>query len=564
MSINNHTANIPVEDAAYRQMMGLFEEAPLRERFSRTLRGLNAPYDSGDHKYAVLQIQRLAAPVLALLLTAMLISLLLAIQQRGTAPPPGRIVAISEPLNDPPPDFAPIPEPPTEPTTINPTTFVGVNAAPVDMPLAPLPQPPTPRPPQTPGADKRVVKAINIGGVLVLTTQPQRTGKGREELGKKYGIPPEVEESVMRGLRWLKARQLGDGSWPGQKTAMTGLALLTFLAHGEVPGDTSPEFGQTVEKGLRFLISSQGEDGLFEHKDGNNYSHPIAAYALCEAYSMTKNPLLKEPAEKAVAHIVKGQHESGGWDYKMNPATDRDDTSYMGWCAQALKAAEIAEPVGLEVDGLDEACAKAVRGFRKNSHPQGGFGYTAPARGGLSGVGALCMQLLGAAAAPEVAAAMRFLEPASFSFESWEEQPYSGSSPVYYWYYITQAKFQQGGSDWEKWMPKFTSELVRRQVVEKDSVADHEGKMQDAGYWDSPSKGESHSTGGRPVKAIVYSGGVKGEDAEQLGGRIQDTCLCTLQLLVYSRYLPTFVKIEVEEAPPTVIAEKDVPVTVVW
>lgn len=103
MSINNHTANIPVEDAAYRQMMGLFEEASLRERFSRTLRGLNAPYDSGDHKYAVLQIQRLAAPVLALLLTAMLVSLLLAIQQRGTAPPPGRIVAISEPLNAPPP-----------------------------------------------------------------------------------------------------------------------------------------------------------------------------------------------------------------------------------------------------------------------------------------------------------------------------------------------------------------------------------------------------------------------------------------------------------------------------
>ena len=35
MSINNDTADITVEDAAYRQMMGLCEEAPLRERFSR-------------------------------------------------------------------------------------------------------------------------------------------------------------------------------------------------------------------------------------------------------------------------------------------------------------------------------------------------------------------------------------------------------------------------------------------------------------------------------------------------------------------------------------------------
>jgi hypothetical protein len=33
--------------------------------------------------------------------------------------------------------------------------------------------------------------------------------------------------------------------------AMTGLAILTFLAHGETP--SSEEFGETVTKGVQYL-----------------------------------------------------------------------------------------------------------------------------------------------------------------------------------------------------------------------------------------------------------------------------------------------------------------------
>ena len=82
---------------------------------------------------------------------------------------------------------------------------------------------------------------------------------------------------------------------------MTGYALLTYLAHGETPA--SPEFGETVEKAIRFLVDSQEPSGRFRGRDGHDYTHPIATYALCEAYGLTKVPMLKEAAEKAKCEL---------------------------------------------------------------------------------------------------------------------------------------------------------------------------------------------------------------------------------------------------------------------
>lgn len=53
----------PVQkDRAYSEMMKLFDELTLKERVVKTLNGLNKPKDSGDYKFAKLQIQLLARP----------------------------------------------------------------------------------------------------------------------------------------------------------------------------------------------------------------------------------------------------------------------------------------------------------------------------------------------------------------------------------------------------------------------------------------------------------------------------------------------------------------------
>jgi hypothetical protein len=302
---------------------------------------------------------------------------------------------------------------------------------------------------------------------------------------------------------------------------MTGLALLTYLAHGDT--SASKEFGKTVENGIKWLLNNQEEDGRFKGRDAHDYSHPIATYALCEAYGMRKLPELEIAAERAVDVIIKGQHPNGGWDYNCKQS-DRDDTSYMGWCVQALKAAHIAK---LENKGLKQALGKALTGIKKNADTTGRFGYTSPTdgNGGLTGVGVLCMQMLGASRETETRKGIMWLQQVTFDWE----KPWL-TSPIYYWYYITQAKFQAGGEIWNTWNRQFAVQLVKNQKIEKNAIKGPDNRMHDIGWWEPPAEIRGHTD-----------------------GSVMDTTLCTLQLEVYYRYLPTFRTMEenqIEKSEP--------------
>jgi hypothetical protein len=318
---------------------------------------------------------------------------------------------------------------------------------------------------------------------------------------------------VIRALRWLKQCQESDGKWTttsgggvrgtggAASPAMTGLSLLTFLAHGETPA--AEEFGPTVERAIRWLIDNQTPDGRFRESDGSEYSLPIAAHALAEAYGLTQMPMIKDPAQRAISVIAKGQHASGMWTYRCVPG-DRNDTSYSGWCAQALKAAVMAE---LPVDGLKEAARKAGIGLRVNYGP-GGFGYTSPGKSmTMTGIGVFCMQLLGAGKDPAVKDGLRTLEAATCDWQN----PMPGSA-LYAWYYITQAKFLAGRETWSDWNRQFSSALVKNQTIVKNAIPDTKGNLVDVGYWQPCGTGEH-------CKSFVYA-----------------TTLCALQLEVYYRY----------------------------
>ncbi|NLE53562.1 MAG: terpene cyclase/mutase family protein, partial [Lentisphaerae bacterium] len=225
-----------------------------------------------------------------------------------------------------------------------------------------------------------------------------RSNEGRQKTLKKFGGSDVTESAVLRALRWLKKTQNADGSWaPGEKEAMTGLGLLTFLAHGETP--MSEEFGPTVQKAMQYL-AGQVDKWPAKVTDKKwhstfSYSTGIVAYALSEGYGLTKIPFLKPAMEKSLAYIVDGQLRNGGYSYGYNP-DGKWDMSVAGWQYQAMKAGYVA---GADVPGLEKAIEKGLSFMEKVSFSKvnNRFGYNVPGNGtdGLQGAGTLCLQLLG-------------------------------------------------------------------------------------------------------------------------------------------------------------------------
>lgn len=328
-----------------------------------------------------------------------------------------------------------------------------------------------------------------------------------------YGGGARTEQAVLRALRWLTAVQEPDGSWlrgsgtpeeeapaPAYASAMTALALLAYLGRGETPA--SPEFGEAVRKGLERLVANQEADGRFRYRSSKNYTQAIAACALCEAYALTGISRIGAAAEKAVAVILEGQRRDGTWNYNFDDRP-RNDTSFMGWCLQALKAARTAE---LRNPGLNRAIRRGRKAMRRQSQPGGGFGYLHPGQTPLTGTGVLCLQQLGNRRRREVRYGLFWLQQnASFRWS----QPW-GQWPVSSWYHATYAKFNAGGEYWVAWRSPMIRELTRNQ-----QAADAAGTSgDDAGFWDL-SFGSEHY------------------------GRVYTTALCALQLEVFYRYLPT-------------------------
>lgn len=349
-----------------------------------------------------------------------------------------------------------------------------------------------------------------------------RTAGGRRGAISAFGGTKRGEDSVLRALRWFKAKQEADGSWKKSDSespiAMAGLALLTFLAHGETP--SSPEFGQTVEKAMKYIVSNQDAKGYFGGKGGiNAYQHAICTYAISEGFGLTKIMALKESMDKGIALLVTGQQELGGYDYQYFKKA-RWDLSVAGWQYQAMKAAKMA---GCSHPNLDAAIEKGLSFLTTVAYDpkRGGFGYSgegpasANSSPSMTSAGVLCMQLMGKPTAPQVRSGLKFIEEMPIE---WVVEPPNtakkndrGPNKVYTWYYATQAKFQKGGKDWDSWNPRFTKVLVQSQIIE--------GPL---GHW----VGGDH------------------------GGAVYTTALACLMLEVYYRYLPTFKHVEEKEAAP--------------
>ncbi len=327
------------------------------------------------------------------------------------------------------------------------------------------------------------------------------------------------EEAVALGLKWLARHQHRDGHWSlnefhkagdckgrckdgggDSDTAATALALLPFLGAGQT--QLEGEYTEVVDKGLRWLVDAQEPNGDLQGPGiGRMYAHAQAAIALCEAYAMTRDQFLRDPAQKAIDFVVEAQHSAGGWRYRPRQP---GDTSVLGWQIMALRSARMAY---LEVPEktFDMANRYLERAQTDNYGSRYGYIPGRRAEPAMTAEALLCRQYAGwRADEPGMVEGVDYLL---------RENPPDPNRPnIYYWYYGTQMMHHNGGQPWTLW-----NAIVRDAVISSQKKRGHE-----AGSWD-------------PVGPHTSS-----------GGRLYMTAISVCILEVYYRHLPLYRKMAVE------------------
>lgn len=592
--------DIPPESAPKDELIRLFdkEERSYFRRIADMFRGLGKPKDSIEFKEAMIELQRLGAPIAAVVIIVTVVVVMCAIEIGGEPPPVTVQMEIVEPTET--EELTKEPEPPPEePPELDET--------PVDTDVVvDIDAPPSPTAEQSPQPSPVDSVMITKSPVIMKNVMGSRTPGTRGGAIGRYGAYA-TEKLVYGFLRFLKMKQGGNGLW-NNDVGDSSLALLCFLAHGELPGQ-SPEFGDTVEKAIRGLLNDQikspseckpgGADapsqfehrrkdkvGYFKHRDGHNYAHLTAVYALSEAYAMTRIPDVKEAVERALPHIIEGQNADGGWYYNMYAQNPVTDSSYASWAVQALKAAKLA---GFHDPKLITALKKAARGIKTVSNGDGSFGYLTTRKRHYPGLTAPCvliLQMLDEGDTELCRKGLAYMDTWEPTFEPNHKAntssaiPMGGGSPQYYCYYLSQVRFNLGDKNpaWNRWnnQQKLVYQAAAINIpAESSGYVDHDGKPQYITYWGTPNgtmrfKGDAKALSDEQrlmADKQTRNGKRAGIDVKHLinrdnasanlawhntgdGGRVLSGCFTALQLMVYYRNSPlakgALTKIEAE------------------
>ena len=339
-----------------------------------------------------------------------------------------------------------------------------------------------------------------------------RSGSMKQALLAMYGGTPETQDAVAAGLAWLKRNQekagswsmkgpYSDGSFSENRVAATAMALLAFLGDGNT--HFKGEYSAEVESGLKFLVGRQQRTGLFSEPrprdDEVAYAQAQATIVLCEAYAMTGDSWLRDPAQLALNYAMQAQSSEGGWRYR--PRFD-SDLSVTGWYMMALQSGLSG---GLEVD---PSVLSNVTHFLDSVQDYDGAAYRymrgRPATDAMTAEGLLCRQYLGwPRSHPPM---VRGVETLAYDYGFDINQ-----ANVYYWYYATQVLHHYGGSPWREWNMSMREALPKAQVKT-----------------------------GREKGSWAPQGDRWGRNA----GRLYTTCLAIYCLEVYYRHLPLYTSVE--------------------
>ncbi|MDA1194579.1 MAG: HEAT repeat domain-containing protein [Planctomycetota bacterium] len=375
--------------------------------------------------------------------------------------------------------------------------------------------------------------------------------------GNLYGLTQSTERAVEGGLRWLELQQHPVGSWDGNEKgfggvigcepAYTGLSLLAFLGAGY--NGSSGKYRETIRRASEFLAATQYYDGGFPVTGGGDSSWIFAyligmgIWGITEAYGLSGDDKLAEPAQWGIDYLVRVQTAGAGWRY--GPRYIQSDTSCTSWVLMTTKMADL---IGLDVaqrswDGIDswlERCAfditgeeevpddlstdydyevgnrryyKAFTGYLELS----GSEKSALQMTSMTAVGMVCRFFMGwKRSHPYMIGSANYLID---FLPRWMEGLEKGMAIAwyhYYWYYGTLAMHQMGGRYWRAW-----NEKIKKMYTEKQRTSPPDL----VGSWD-------------PDTAVLN------------GGRLFSTAMSILALESYYRFSPLLEQAPEKDEPP--------------
>ncbi len=276
-------------------------------------------------------------------------------------------------------------------------------------------------------------------------------------------LTPKASKAIDKGLKYLLSTQNKDGSWDsngegGHSVGITSLALMAFMSKAHFPG-FGPH-GDELNRGMKWLLKE-----AIKRPNGYlgtvMYEHGLATLALSEMWGMCRDPddddAIQKALEKAVEVILRSQNPGGGWRYQPQ-ADGGEDISCTMTVFHALASARQA---GIVVP--NETIAKVVKYLKNNHDAQtGGFTYkdgrnvTFPCTAG----GAYIAQLAGQRDTEMVNAALRHLKTLSPGIITGGHYYYYGH------YYAIQAKVQAGDEEYAEWYPQIRDALVSKQSAQ--------------------------------------------------------------------------------------------------
>ena len=392
----------------------------------------------------------------------------------------------------------------------------------------PGPARPRPAAPDWPRSSDRA-RGQNLADIPKLY-QP-RVDPDRSTRAQRIGASAASELAVERAIDWLTRHQDDDGRWNAgiaryedgtpvkgdddftvhcpagetcfgecayweADTALTGLALLTYLGAGYTHSDG--RYAETVGKGLNFLIArAEARRRPARPQPGRRHVLPRDGHA-GPLRGLRPDRRRSAARPRGTGRRVPGPRPGPrrmAWRYA--PGAPVGDTSILGWVVMGLKSAkEVGIPIPDEPSvrrgtllWLDKVATGQAQGLARYQPSE----QVTPT---MTAEAWVCRQFLGVGG-PGPAST----EAAEFLLENDSDR---GPSNFYYWYYATLALYQHGGEPWSRWNAKIRDRIVGLQ------------------------RSSGHQTGSWEPDESLYG---------SKGGRIYCTALAALTLEVYYRYL---------------------------